>query len=211
VTDRPSGASGGPVVDRLDPSRREQAIAAASRAFWPDPLFGWFARDPVQEHRMLPIFLGALVRDALPAGDVWAATIDDRIVGTAAWYRPGALPRPRGRELRIYLACARALVNGRNRRTGLRLLDAVEKAHPVEPHWYLALLGVDPSQQRRGLGTLLLEPVLTHCDTAGEPAYLETQKPDNLAYYARFGFEVRDEITVGASPPVWLLWREPRS
>lgn len=200
-----------PTIDRLDPLRRSEAIAAASRAFWPDPLFGWFARDEVQEHRMLPVFLGALVRDALPLGDVWSATIDHRVVGTAAWYRPGTLPRTRRREARLYLACARALATGRNRLTGLRLLDAVEKAHPTEPHWYLALLGVDPSRQRSGLGAALLRPVLEHCDATGEPAYLETQKPDNLAYYARFGFEERDRITVGDSPPVWLLWRDPRS
>jgi len=199
-----------PSVGRLDPSRRSEAIASASRAFWPDPLFGWFARDEVQEHRMLPTFLGALVRDALPHGDVWAAIVDGRIAGTAAWYRPGTLPRSRRREARLYLACARALATGRNRLTGIRLLDAVEKAHPAEPHWYLALLGVDPSRQRRGLGAALLRPVLEHCDEFGESAYLETQKPDNLAYYARFGFEVRNRITVGDSPPVWLLWRDAR-
>ncbi|MFM8862623.1 MAG: GNAT family N-acetyltransferase, partial [Acidimicrobiia bacterium] len=125
--------------------------------------------------------------------------------------RPGTLPRTRRRAPRIPMACARALPTGRNRLTGLRLLDAVEKAHPTEPHWYLALLGVDPSRQRSGLGSALLRPVLEQCDESGAAAYLETQKPDNLAYYARFGFEERDRITVGDSPPVWLLWRDPRT
>ena len=196
-------------VALLDPTRRDEAIAATSRAFWPDPLFGWFARNEVQEHRMLPIFLGALLRDSLSHGEVWASTIDDRVVGAASWLPPSALPRSRTREARVVLACMRALTTCRNRRTGLRLFGKVEAAHPSEPHWYLALLGVDPSRQRRGLGTALVRPVLDRCDRELQAAYLETQKHENLAYYERLGFHVLDEITAGDSPPVWLMWRDP--
>lgn len=196
-------------IKTIETSRAGEAIATTSRAFWPDPLFGFFARDPGQEHRILPIFLGALVRDALRFGEVWGAIEDTRVIGSASWLPPGAIPRSRSRETRIYLACARALVTGRNRRTGIALLDAVEKRHPHEPHWYLALLGVDPTRQGRGLGRALLEPVLTRCDERVECAYLETQKPENLPFYERFGFRVIDRVTVPGSPPVWLMWRDP--
>ena len=198
-----------PAVRRLDPDRRSEAIAAVSRAFWPDPLFGFFARDEVQEHRVLPLFLGALLRDCLAHGEVWSTVDHGRITGAASWLPPSALPRSRLREARIYAACARALVTCRNRRTGIRLLDAVERAHPAEPHWYLALLGVDPSRQRRGLGGRLLEPVLERCDREVENAYLETQKPENLPFYERFGFVVIGEVRVDDSPTIWRMWREP--
>lgn len=187
----------------------DDAIATASRAFWPDPLFGFFARNSVQEHRSLPILLGSMVRDGAAHGEVWVARRDDRIVGSATWLGPGTLPRSRAREARIYLACARALLPGCNRRTGLRLLDAVERAHPDEPHWYLAVLGVDPAMQGRGLGRALLEPVLDRCDDLIEPAYLETQKPDNLPFYERFGFRVVGEVQVSDSPTIWRMWRDP--
>jgi len=118
-------------------------------------------------------------------------------------------PRSRRREMKIYSACARALLTGRNRRTGLKLLTEVENRHPPEPHWYLALLGVDPILQGHGIGRSLLEPVLTKCDVNIEHAYLETQKPENLPFYERFGFRVRDEVSVPGSPPVWLMWRDP--
>jgi len=196
-------------VQRIDAIHRSESIATTSRAFWPDPLFGFFARNRVQEHRILPIFLGALLRDAYSHGHVWGAFDDDRVVGSASWLPPGAIPRSRSREARIYSACARALITGRNRRTGISLLNAVESKHPTEPHWYLALLGVDPAQQGRGLGRALLAPVLSHCDEALEPAYLETQKPENLPFYERFGFRVIDEVSVSDSPTVWLMWRDP--
>jgi hypothetical protein len=42
------------------------------------------------------------------------------------------------------------------------------------------------------------------------PAYLETQKPENLAFYAKHGFTVADEVHLDGSPPVWTMRREPR-
>jgi GNAT superfamily N-acetyltransferase len=196
-------------IQLISRQQRDESIAVTSRAFWPDPLFGFFAKSQEQERRLLPIFLGALLRDCFHHGQVWGALENERVVGSASWLPPGATPRSTLREFRIYAACARALLTGRNRVTGIRLLSAVEDEHPSEPHWYLALLGVDPSLQGHGYGRALLQPVLTKCDTRIEPAYLETQKPENLPFYERFGFRVLNEISVPGSPPVWLMWRDP--
>ena len=78
------------------------------------------------------------------------------------------------------------------------------------PHWYLMLLGADPAYQRQGAGTALLQPVLAMSDRDGVPAYLETQKPENVPWYHRFGFEVIEEIKVTGAPQMWAMRREPR-
>ena len=53
-------------------------------------------------------------------------------------------------------------------------------------------------------------PVLERCDTEGIPAYLESSKESNIAYYRRFGFEVTGEIVIApGGPTVWPMWREP--
>ena len=202
--------SDAPVVEALAGVELAPAVAATSRAFWPDPMFGFFARNDVQEHRMLPHFIGAVMADAHRHGIVDVVRRNGRVVGTASWHRPGEMPRGAWRETKISARCAVALVRGRNRITGLRLLSAMDARHPHDPHWYLALLGVDPSCQRSGLGTVLLRHRLDRCDDAGEAAYLETQKPENVPYYERHGFVVRDTVTVADSPPVWLMWRDPR-
>ena len=90
---------------------------------------------------------------------------------------------------------------------GAKLLGAVERRHPAEGHWYLDGLATDPAFQRRGIGSALLTPVLQRCDEHGLPAYLETQKPENLPFYGRFGFRVLDEISVSGSPTIWQMWR----
>ena len=91
----------------------------------------------------------------------------------------------------------------------LRLYGPVGARHPKdEPHWYLAVLGVDGAAQGEGLGRRLIEPGLQRCDEEGLPAYLETMNEANLAWYARFGFEVTDEVHGGI--PAWLLTRRPK-
>jgi predicted N-acetyltransferase YhbS len=88
-------------------------------------------------------------------------------------------------------------------------LKEVVKAHEKRPHWYLQLLMVDPSFQRQGIGGLLQTPTLERCDAEAIPSWLETQKPDNLVYYGRFGFTVVAEHKVPDGPSIWSMVREP--
>ena len=79
-----------------------------------------------------------------------------------------------------------------------------------QPHYYLAILGADPLFQRAGAGSAAIQPMLDRCDAEGTPAYLETQKEDNIAYYHRSGFSVVEEIRVDGCPSMWAMRREPR-
>ncbi len=93
----------------------------------------------------------------------------------------------------------------------IKVLSAVERVHPTEPHWYLALLGTDPDFQGRGYGSAVLAPILERCDTEGTPAYLESSKEANVPFYERHGFEVTGtlDLAKGRGPRMWLMWREP--
>jgi N-acetylglutamate synthase-like GNAT family acetyltransferase len=60
------------------------------------------------------------------------------------------------------------------------------------------------------VGGKLLAPVLARADADGLPAYLETQKEENLAFYGRHGFEVVQEVRLPSAPPIWAMQRTPR-
>jgi ribosomal protein S18 acetylase RimI-like enzyme len=77
------------------------------------------------------------------------------------------------------------------------------------PHWYLAVLGTDPSAQGAGIGSALIGPTLGRCDAEGIPAYLESSKEANISFYQRHGFRVTQEIDLPQGPKLWAMLREP--
>jgi GNAT superfamily N-acetyltransferase len=83
--------------------------------------------------------------------------------------------------------------------------------HPQQPHWYLPLIGVDPSRQGQRLGDQLMAHALARCDTDGLPAYLESSNPRNIPFYERQGFEALGKIQVGSSPTIVPMLRKART
>jgi ribosomal protein S18 acetylase RimI-like enzyme len=102
-------------------------------------------------------------------------------------------------------------VFGRRLPLALRARLRMEGRHPRKPpHWYLAMMGVDPQWQGRGIGSKLMRPALETLDAEGTPAYLEASTPRSRALYERHGFVVTGEFNLpSGGPPLWQMWREP--
>ena len=84
-----------------------------------------------------------------------------------------------------------------------------ENYQALYPCWYLNGIRVDPSAQRTGLGSALIDHMLARIDDDGLPAFLDTSAPDNLGYYERFGFRVTAESTLPNGTPLWGMTRQP--
>ena len=84
--------------------------------------------------------------------------------------------------------------------------QTLQTLHPREPHWYLWLLGVGPERRRVGIGSALLDSWLEGVDHDRSPAYLETDRRQNLGFYGRAGFEIlRENEVLGTR--FWSRWR----
>jgi GNAT superfamily N-acetyltransferase len=199
------------VIRPLAASERAEVLAVVSRAFWHDPLADFFSRDLLHEYRLLPlVFAPTLDELRRPGGHESVAEHEGRPRAYAGWLEPGTLPRSNAGEARRALRSLPGFARFRQRTKAIRLLLEVDRHHPREPHWYLALLATDPSAQGRGLASALLAPVLERCDREGTLAYLETQKEANVSWYARAGFTVDRKIALAGTPPIWCLRREPK-
>ncbi|WP_067687349.1 GNAT family N-acetyltransferase [Nocardia jejuensis] len=200
VTVRPALASDIPGLARV-----------LGRAFADDPIMAWSIPDDAVRAQRAGILFGALIRHHFfESGGVEVAQ-DDRgaIVGGAVWAPPGEWHTSNSQTIRMLPAMARAL-RGRVVTVG-RMADRMELHHPSEPHWYLAIIGTDPSTRGLGHGRALLDSRLNRCDAEGIPAYLESSKPENVPYYERFGFEVTGELdATDGGPLLWPMWRAPR-
>jgi GNAT superfamily N-acetyltransferase len=174
-------------------------------AFQVEPVYHWLFPDPALRRRRLGPLLRTMVthlhRDL---GVVHVATDGDDIVGVALWDAPGAAKPGRGRILRALPGMLRAM--GRRLPRLARLGGPLDAARPSTPHWYLSHLGVAPHLQGRGVGTALMRAMPPLRD--GAPAYLEC-KPENVAFYQRFGFDLSGEVTIDADLLLLTMWRPP--
>jgi GNAT superfamily N-acetyltransferase len=185
----------------------EPLAAVLGRAFADDPVWLWmFPRHP---ERMAAMFTLLLRHARLPNGVSELAEEDGRILAGALWDPPGRWRVSLAAQLRQLPGLLKVL--GSRTFAVMHGLGEIEREHPIEPHWYLAVLGTDPSAQGHGLGSALLRSRLSRCDDRRFPAYLESSKESNVSYYERFGFRVTGEILVpGGGPRVWPMWRNPQ-
>jgi ribosomal protein S18 acetylase RimI-like enzyme len=180
--------------------------AVLARSFDADPVFRAILPDDAHRARALPIlFVEWLRRLHLPLETTY--TTDDH-AGAALWSPPG---RWHIGVLQQAAMAPRMLGALRGRTlTALRVLLAIESPHPHRPpHYYLRVIGCDPTRQGQGVGAALLRPVLDRCDAEGVGAYLESSNERNVPFYRRLGFEVTGEVRTHLGPKASLMWREP--
>lgn len=179
------------------------------RAFHADPVMRWVLPDDAARARGLAQMFATMTRHHfLRGGGVEVATAGGGVGGAALWDPPGRWKQTRLEELLMLPAFVRAFGNRIGH--GQQVAELLKDNHPEEPHWYLAIIGSDPSVRGTGLGHALMRSRLDRCDAEYAPAYLESSNPDNVPYYERFGFEVTGELRVPDGPPLWAMWRQPR-
>jgi GNAT superfamily N-acetyltransferase len=80
---------------------------------------------------------------------------------------------------------------------------------PQERHVHVGPVGVEPGAQGLGVGAAMMRMLCDRLDVDGELAWLETDKPENVVFYRRVGFDVAIEDT-HLGFPVWFMSRPPR-
>jgi ribosomal protein S18 acetylase RimI-like enzyme len=191
---------------RIWPAREgdsERLFDALTLAFAADPAVRWLFPDPLQYLCDFPRFALAFGSAAIACG---TAHVCETYAGAALWLPPGAAS-----DDEALVALLDASLADERKATAFEVFDRMALYHPQEPHWYLPLIGVEPTRQRRGYGSALVAHALRLCDDLRLPAYLESSSPRNVALYRRHGFEVMDEIRIGDCPPIVPMLRPARA
>ncbi|SOJ52711.1 hypothetical protein MSIMFB_00221 [Mycobacterium simulans] len=181
-----------------------------ARAFYDDPVMIWLLPDDEARTTQLRRLFATMTRHHhLSRGGVEVACDGPGIGAAALWDPPNQWRETRLGELAMTPTLLR--VFGARMAKGRAVQEVMKRAHPEEPHWYLAAVGSDPTVRGQGFGQALLQSRLERCDAEYCPAYLESSKPENVPYYERFGFTVTGEIALpDGGPSMWPMWREPR-
>lgn len=194
----------------LTSSQVEQGAALLARVFQNDPMMRYFVTD----HAGMPDkplrFYRATIRMGLLYGEVHTT---DSMEGVAVWINPSNSDLTIGQIIRSGFLTATLSLGlttlGRFMRTAT-FIEKLKKRTISKPHWVLVMLGIEPSQQGKGLGSNLIGPILARADAEGMPCYLESMNERNLSFYERHGFKVakHSQIPKGG-PQVWTMLREP--
>ncbi len=176
-------------------------------AFADDPVWMWLLGgnriDPILSGRVMAAGVMPHVRDGV-------STITANHNSAAIWAPPKRFRISPRQMLPYAFDAIRGLGFGGLRRLGP--LAKLDKEHPSEPHYYLAMLGTHPQHEGRGLGGAAMGPTTTLADEQGVGCYLESSKEENIPFYERHGFALAGTIDIdnGNGPRVWTMWRDPQ-
>lgn len=183
-------------------AEREKAIGVLTLAFTGDPMARWSLPDPVKYLEIFPSLARAFGGNSFALGSAYLAA---DAAGAALWLPPGERPDEEALD-RLLSEHAPDSIKA----DMPSIFEQMVKFHPTEPHWYLPMIGVDPSRQGNGVGSSLMKIALETVDRDGVIAYLESSNPKNIPLYERHGFEVIGEIQAGTSPVLTPMLRKAR-
>jgi ribosomal protein S18 acetylase RimI-like enzyme len=82
----------------------------------------------------------------------------------------------------------------------------IKKSYPNDQILYLWFIGVNPTEQQKGIGSNLLKEIIKENTLSKRPIYLETSMPENIHFYNRLGFNIYKELDFGHT--LFLIKRE---
>lgn len=197
-------------VREVRPGDLDGAAVTLGRAMRDNPLHLRAYGDDadLRERLITKMFVRSLPRRLAAGAVILGAFASDETggpLGVAAFVGPGRCQPTTAARLRG----VPALVRASGVRRAWRVLDWTRewsRRDPDAPHWHLGPVGVDRDLQGRGIGTALLEAFEMRMDELGATAYLETDRPENVPFYERFGFQVvTDGLVLGV--PNWFMIR----
>lgn len=199
-------------IVRLHPDNLRPAAEAIARAFQDDPLQKYVLPDPVERTRLSQAHFEPVLKYGLLFGEVF--TTEGYPAGSAVCLPPGSTTMTDERAVAAGLDQLGASIGEAAANRFGSVLGFAEPFHAVdvpEPHWYVMVVGVEPSARGSGLGRQLLAPMLDHAREARHPCYLETAQPSNVPFYEHLGFRVlRHVVEPESGLPLWTFrWDAP--
>ena len=175
----------------LPTGQTEAAVEVLARAFVTNPLHV-AAFGPGRTDSNEVFFRTGL---AAMKGEKRVATDGSRILGVAHWVHAPACQFSTREKLRTMPGLIRGLGPGPALKV-IRWVSTWSGRDPDEPHSHLGPIGVAPEAQGRRVGSRLMEEYCAELDRTGMAGYLETDRPENVAFYERSGFAVTETATV---------------
>ena len=189
-----------PEIITADSKDLERVKGVLKLGFASDTLVRWIFPDAANYLKSFDVWMKEFSKIAYENDVVYA---EKNFTGASIWHPPGAEFDEAALEPTF------GAIPEERLETVARFFEEFDTYHPDDA-WYLAFIAVDPSQQRKGIGSFLLKEALEMIDQRGERAYLEATSEQNKALYERHGFVEIGKVQFEDSPPAFPMIREAR-
>jgi ribosomal protein S18 acetylase RimI-like enzyme len=189
-----------PEIIRAYPKDLERVKSVLKLGFASDALVRWVFPDPANYLKSFDIWMQEFSKIAYEHDVVYS---EKNFAGASIWHPPSA-------EFdETVLESTFDAIPEERLETIAKFFEEFNTYHP-DDSWYLAFIAVDPSQQRKGIGSFLLREALQMIDQRGERVYLEATSEQNKALYERHGFIEMGKVQFKDSPSAFPMIREAR-
>jgi GNAT superfamily N-acetyltransferase len=197
------------VVRELDEADLPSAVGIVARGMRDNPLHiaALGSDTETRGHRLIRMFTVALPL-IFSKGIVLGAFDGATLVGIAGMVAPGRCQPSLAEKLALMPRMIPAVGGSAFARVG-RWMGIWAQHDLKQPHWHLGPVAVDAHLQGSGIGTLLMKEYCARLDRAHAAGYLETDKPSNVTFYERFGFQTIGSAAV-LNTPNWFMKRTAR-
>ena len=187
-----------PKIVKTSQADLEKVKGVLTLGFSSDALLRWVFPDASYYLKCFDIWMGEFSKVAFKNNTVYS---EENFFGSSLWHPPGV-------EFdSSVLAPTFEYIPAERIEVVIKFFEEFEKYHPNDA-WYLPFIAVDPSKQRRGIGSFLLKEALQMIDDNGDRAYLEASNEMNKALYERHGFVEIGRVQFEDSPPAFPMIRE---
>ncbi|MET0233768.1 MAG: GNAT family N-acetyltransferase [Kibdelosporangium sp.] len=176
-------------------------------AFHNDALTRWITPDEERRRRILPDFFRIHLDISLRYDSVYTNAGRDAAL---LFLPPGAWEETEQRGVELAQQFAAVLGEDVDAMATISGLQTMQ--HPTgRPHFYVSFAGVDPSHQRHGAMSTLVDALLKRADAENFAAYAEASSAGGTVAARRSGFvECGQKIEIPGGPTLRPMWREPR-
>lgn len=199
-------------IIKLSRLRLPDASKLLCRAFWSDPFIEYLFPDESERTTLTEKFYLLVIKRKLLTCEV---NMTSPLTGIAAWRLYGAERIEYDENSSDSMRRMPYLVGEIPFLRLVATVRSLEEEHRrimYMPHCYLNLLAVEPGQQGKGYGSLLISPILKQADEKVLPCYLATMRESNLLFYDKHGFKlIQAKQLLDEGPFTWFMLRKPVS
>ncbi len=198
-------------IRKIHEGEVDKAVGALVQAFYEDRLVCYMFPDSKFRKEFISWSYSRWIQLLMKFNTVF---VENEVRGVAVCVSPKLFPHiPLSYQIRAGLLGTIPKLGLKNLWKPLRVYwdsQRRTKNEVKEPSWILDILGVQPEFQGKGIGSALVQNLISLSNRDKVPAYLITHNEKNIVFYEKNGFKLlKKEYSLPKGPPTCSLIYNP--